>query len=149
HPDDIQLLERLAVLKINRGDRLYARRLLNHWLELKPKASRPLWLLGRCDFGDLKYPEGIAKLEEAIQRQPRDPNYYGFLGGGLLLQGTPESRQRAAETLAKAISMEPENAEFHELYAKTLQKLGRDDEARLHFLQALDYDPYRISCYTP
>src|SRR5207247_9617880 len=50
HPDDAQLLERLAVLKINRGDRRTARRLLHHWLELQPNASRPCWLLGRCDF---------------------------------------------------------------------------------------------------
>lgn len=149
HPDDIQLLERLAMLKINRGDRPYARRLLNHWLELKPKATRPLWLLARCDFGDLKYADGIEKLEKAIKRQPRDADYWGFLGGGYLRMETPDSRVRAAETLAKAIELAPESGEYRDLHAQSLRRLGRIDDARAEYLRALDYDPYRISCYTP
>jgi tetratricopeptide (TPR) repeat protein len=149
HPDEIQLLERLAILKINRGDRPYARRLLNHWLELKPKATRPLWLLARCDFGDLKYAEGIEKLEKAIKRQPREADYWGFLGGGYLRMETPDSRVRAAEALAKAIELAPESAEYRDLSAQALQRLGRTDDARAEYLHALDYDPYRISCYTP
>jgi tetratricopeptide (TPR) repeat protein len=149
HPDDIQLLERLAVLKINRGDRPYARRLLHHWLDLKPKASRPCWLLGRCDFGDLKYAEGIAWLEKAIQRQPREPDYYGFLGGGLLRVGTTESRRRAVDVLAQAVALAPENAEYRDLYGQALTQLGRYEEALQQYLKALNSDPFRISCYTP
>jgi Flp pilus assembly protein TadD len=149
HADDVQLLERLAVLKIMRGDRPYARRLLHHWLDLFPNASRPCWLLGRCDFGDLKYPEGIAWEEKALQREPRNPNYLAFLGGGLLKLGTPDAPQRAAQVLSQAVALAPDNAEFRDLYGQALQRLGRDEDARRQYLQALDADPLRIPCYAP
>ena len=149
HPNDVQLLERLTVLKINRGDRPYARRLLQHWLQLEPKAPRPLWLLGRCDFSDMKYAEGIAWEEKALKRQPHNPHYLAFLGGGYLKLGTPGSLERAAEALGQAVALLPDNAEYRDLYAQVLQRLGRYDEARRQYLQALDSDPFRISCYTP
>jgi tetratricopeptide (TPR) repeat protein len=148
-PDSTALLERLAVLKINRGDRPYARKLLHRWLKLNPKASAPCWLLGRCDFGDLKYAEGVAWLEKAVAAQPRNPHYLGFLGGGLMRLGTPESRERAAQVLAQAVERAPDNAEYRDLYGQVLMRLGRSDEARRQFLQALNADPFRISCFTP
>jgi tetratricopeptide (TPR) repeat protein len=144
----VQLLERLAVTKINRGDRPYARRLLHRWLKLAPKASRPCWLLGRCDFGDLKYAEGVAWLEKAVAAQPKNPHYLGFLGFGLLRLNTPESRARAAETLGKAVALAPDNAEYRDLYGQALVRLGRHEEAREQFLRALNADPYRLSCFT-
>jgi tetratricopeptide (TPR) repeat protein len=149
HPNDPELLERLAVLKINRGDLVYARRLLQHWLTLAPRASRPLWLLGRCALGEMKYPEAIDWLEKAVARQPFNGNYLAFLGGALLKQGTSASRARAVDVLAKAVAQEPDNAEYRDLYAQSLQRQGRYEEARRQYLQALDTDPYRISCYAP
>jgi tetratricopeptide (TPR) repeat protein len=148
-PNEVQLLERLAVLKINRGDRPYARRLLHRWLKLNPKASRPCWLLGRCDFGDLKYSDGIAWEEKALQRQPRNPDYLAFLGGGLLKLGTPGSLDRAAQVLSQAVALSSDNPEYRDLYAQALQRLGRYEEARRQFLQALDIDSLRVSCYAP
>jgi tetratricopeptide (TPR) repeat protein len=149
HPDDVQLLERLAALKIQRGDRPYARRLLQHWLALTPKATRPCWLLGRCDYGDLKYAEGIAWEEKALQGQPKNPEYMAFLGGGLLKLGAPGSLERAAQVLSRAVALADGNAEFRDLYGQALQRLGRYDAARLQFSRALDIDPLRISCYAP
>src|SRR5260370_30012326 len=102
HPDDAQLLERLAALKIQRGDRPYARRLLHHWLDLYPKASLPCWLLGRCDYGDLKYAGGIAWEEKAVRQQLKNPDYLAFLPRGLLEGGTPGSLDRAAQVCAQA-----------------------------------------------
>jgi tetratricopeptide (TPR) repeat protein len=148
-PDNPALLERLAVLKINRSDRPAARKLLMHWLEVQPKASAPCWLLGRCDMGDLRYQEAVSWLEKAIARQPENPHYLGFLGGALLKMGAPAARERAAQVLAKSVSLAPDNAEYRDLYGQTLLRLGRDDEARRQFLQALDADPLRISCFTP
>ena len=132
----MQLLERLAALKIQRGDRPYARRLLHHWLDLSPKASRPCWLLGRCDYGDLKYAEGIAWEEKALRRQPKNPDYLAFLGGGLLKLGTPGSLERAAQVLSQAVALAASNAEFRDLYGQALQRLGRYEEARRQFSQA-------------
>src|SRR5688500_6468875 len=148
-PDNVTLLELLAALKINRGDRPYARKLLHHWLKVRPKSSAACWLLGRCDFGDLKYAEGVAWLEKAVAAQPRNPHYLGFLGGGLMRLGSPGSRERAAETLAQAVERAPDNAEYRDLYGQVLLRLGRHDEARRQFLQALNADPFRISCFTP
>ena len=136
-------------MKINRSDRPYARRLLHHWLDLSPKASRPCWLLGRCDFGDLKYAEGIAWEEKALRWQPGNRDYLAFLGGGLLKLGTPGSLERAAQVLSQAVALAPDNAEYRDLYGQALQRLGRYEEARRQFLQALDLDPFRISSYAP
>jgi tetratricopeptide (TPR) repeat protein len=149
HPDDAQLLERLAVLKINRGDRRYARSLLHHWLELQPNASRPCWLLGRCDFGDLQWAAGVAWLEKAVARAPRNPHYLAFLGAGLLRIGSPESRERAAQVLTQAVAEAPRNSEYRDLYGQALQRLGRYEEARRQFLQALNGEPTRIACIAP
>jgi tetratricopeptide (TPR) repeat protein len=149
HPDDARLLERLTVLKINRGDRFYARRLLSRWLQADPHSSRALWLQGRCDFGDMKYAEGIAWEEKALKRQPHNPHYLAFLGAGYLKLRTPGSLERAVAALEQAVALLPDNAEYHDLYAQSLQRLDRSDEARRQYLRALDADPFRISCYTP
>jgi tetratricopeptide (TPR) repeat protein len=149
HPNDPQLLERLAVLKLNRGDRPAARRLLHQWLKLEPKASRPCWLLGRCEMAELKYAEAIAWLEKAIARQPNNPYYLGFLGAALVRQGTPESRPRAVEVLAKTVALTPDDAEYRDLYGQALRRVGRDEEALRQFLRALDLSPSRVALYTP
>lgn len=148
-PADVELLERLTILKINRGDRPTARKLLQKWMQLRPKDSRPYWLMGRCDLGDLKYAEGVAWLEKAVAVQPKNPHYLGFLGAGLLRLGTPGSLERSAETLAQAVALAPDNAEYRDLYGQALRRLGREEEARRQFLQALNVDPFRISCFTP
>jgi tetratricopeptide (TPR) repeat protein len=149
HPDDVQLMERLAILKINRGDRPAARRLLHRWLELKPNASRACWLLGRCEFGELKYAEGVAWLEKAIARQPNNPHYLAFLGAGMLRMGTPESRERAVQVLSQAVTLYPNDGDYQDLYGQALQRVGRYEEARRHFLQALNVNPSRVASYTP
>jgi tetratricopeptide (TPR) repeat protein len=148
-PDDPQILERLAVLKINRGDRPYARRLLSHWLKLNPKAASAYWLLGRCEMGDIQFAKAVTYLEKAIALEPKNAHFYGFLGGALARMTTPGSRERAAEALAQAVALAPENAEYRDLYGQTLTKLGRLEEARKQFLRALNADPLRISCFTP
>jgi tetratricopeptide (TPR) repeat protein len=159
HPHDPELLERLAVLEINRGDWPTARRLLQEWLAIEPNASRPCWLLGRCGLGELNYPEAVGWLEKAVAREPRNPHYLGFLGAGLLKLGTPgggrpggrpvgsPARERAAEVLAQATALAPDEAEYRDLYSQALQQLGRYDEARRQFLRALDADPTRIAAY--
>jgi tetratricopeptide (TPR) repeat protein len=149
HPDDVLLLERLAVLKITRGDQAAARRLLDHWRELKPKAANPLWLLGRCDLGELKYREGVAWLEKAVARQPNNPHFLGFLGAGLLRLNTPESRERAAQVLGKATALLPNESDYLDLYGQALQQLGKYELARQQYLRALDADPSHIATYTP
>jgi tetratricopeptide (TPR) repeat protein len=148
-PDNVALLERLAVLKINRGDRPAARKLLQRWLRGDPKASTPCWLMGRCEMGDMRLTEAVSWLEKAIAIQPENPHYLGFLGAALMRMGTTESRERAAQVLAKSTSLTPENAEYRDLYAQVLLRLGRDEEARRQYLQALDADPFRISCFNP
>jgi tetratricopeptide (TPR) repeat protein len=149
YPDDVRLLERLASLKIQLGDRPSARRLLNRWLELNPREATPYWLLGRCDLGDMKYAEGIAHLETAIARDPKSPHAYGFLGAALLRLGTPESRERALQVLQQAVTLAPDDAQYRDFYGQALQRAGRHEEARQQFLKALNADPSRIACYTP
>jgi tetratricopeptide (TPR) repeat protein len=147
HPRDPGLLERLAVMNINRGDWPAAQRLLQHWLSQDPQASRACWLLGRCELGALNYPEAVRWLEKANAIEPHNPHFLGYLGAALLKQDTPARRQRAAEVLAQSIALAPDEAEYRDLYGQALQALGRYDEARRQFLRALDADPTRIAAY--
>jgi tetratricopeptide (TPR) repeat protein len=165
HPKAPELLERLAVLKINRGDWPAARRLLQVWLAADPKAGRPCWLLGRCALGELKYAEAVDWLEKAVAIEPHNPHYLGFLGAALLKSGTAPQRERAAAVLAQAVDRAPEAGEwgqersdarapegralgeYHELYGQALESLGRNETARQQYLLALDADPSRISAY--
>jgi tetratricopeptide (TPR) repeat protein len=147
HPDDPQLLERLTVLKINLGDWAAARRFLERWMQAEPKSSRPYWLMGRCELGDQKYQEAITWLEKAVAREPRNPHYLGYLGAALLKQDAAASRERAAQVLAEAVALAPDEAEYRELYGQALQRLGQDEPARRQFLRALDADPSRIGAY--
>jgi tetratricopeptide (TPR) repeat protein len=148
HPGDAQLMERLAVLNINRGDWSAARRLLQRWAEAEPKETRPYWLLGRCGLGELKYAEAITSLEKAVDREPRNPHYLGFLGAALLKLDTAASRDRAAQTLKEAVALAPDAAEYQDLYAQALLRLGQNERARRQFLRTLDADPARIAAYS-
>jgi tetratricopeptide (TPR) repeat protein len=147
HPNDAELLERMAVLKINRGDWISARVLLQHWLAGDPKASRACWLLGRCELGALNYAEAVRWLEKADTLEPHNPHFMDFLGAALLKQGTPASRRRAADVLAQAVALAPDEAEYRDLSGQALQQIGQDEAARQQFLRALDADPTRISAY--
>jgi tetratricopeptide (TPR) repeat protein len=147
HPNDAELLERMAVLKINRGDWVSARALLQHWLAVDPKASRACWLLGRCELGALNDAAAVRWVEEADLLEPHNPHFMSFLGAALLKQGTPVTRKRAAEVLAQAVGLAPDEAEYHDLYGQALQQLGQDEAARQQFLRALDADPTRIAAY--
>ncbi len=147
HPRDAELLERLAVLNINRGDWPAARRLLQRWLVADPRASRPCWLLGRCALGELNYPEAIDWLEKAVAREPRNPHYLGYLGAALLKLPPAAGQERAAAVLAQAVAGAPEEAEYLDLYGQALERLGRPEAARHQFLRALDADPSRIAVY--
>jgi tetratricopeptide (TPR) repeat protein len=97
----------------------------------------------------MNYAAGIAWEEKALKRHPHDPHYLAFLGGSLMKLGTPGSLDRAAEALRESVSLLPDDAEYRDMYAQVLHRLGRYDEARRQYLQALDNDPFRISCYTP
>jgi tetratricopeptide (TPR) repeat protein len=149
HPDSVSLLERLAVLKTTRGDFQAARGLLRRWLQLNPRAASPLWLLGRCDLGELKYADAVAKMEKAVARQPNNPHYLAFLGAGLISLNTTESRERAAQVLAKAAGLAPSDGDYLDLYGQALQQLGRYEQARQQYLRALDANPSRLATYTP
>lgn len=149
YPKDTRLLERLASLKIQLGDRVAARRLLNRWLELAPTAATPHWLLGRCDLGDMKYAEGIARLERAVALDPKSAHPHGFMGAALMRLGTPEGNARAVEALRQAVTLAPNDAQYHDFYGQALGRVGRHEEARREFLKALNVDPSRVACLTP
>jgi tetratricopeptide (TPR) repeat protein len=147
HPDDESLLERRAVLSINSGDWGTARQMLQRWMTAQPKASLPLWLMGRCALGELKLPEAVSWLEKAVAEEPHNAHYLGFLGGALLRSDAPQSRERAAKVLAEATELAPDEAEYQALYGQALQRLGQDEAARRAFLRALDADPLRVDAY--
>jgi len=47
------------------------------------------------------------------------------------------------------VTLTPDNPEYRDLYAQSLQRLRREEDARRQFLQALNLDALRVSCYAP
>ena len=77
----------------------------------------------------------MAAAREAVELEPRRPQYRSNLGGLLLRQGdlvAAEQEQRAA------IELNPVVAPLHEQLARILARQGRMDEAILAARQAME-----------
>jgi SAM-dependent methyltransferase len=73
---------------------------------------------------------------QILAREPAHVNALNLLG--VILQASGRHRL-AVKNLAKAIAADPENAACHYDLAGSLQALGRDDEAVIHFKQSIQF----------
>ena len=98
-------------------------------IELNPFNARAQMALGnRLDLIG-RTAEGIAQMERSIELNPRDPacsGYFGYLARAYLSAGDHEAALRCAQ---RAVSLKPEDADFHYRLAVCLAHLDRPDEA--------------------
>jgi tetratricopeptide (TPR) repeat protein len=148
HPRDPALYERLATLYVATIDRPGAARACREWLRQDPNAAAAHWILGRVTIETPRVEEGMRALEEAVAREPGNPEFAYTLASALLRRPSPESRQRALRLLEEAIRQAPDVARYRNQLGLTLRQQGDLEGARRQFLRSLDLDPHQPPVYT-
>ncbi len=97
-------------------------------IEINPGNGNAFYRLGDAYTRQLKWEEAIGPLQKPIWLNP----YYS---GPYILLGKAYMRENQLDTaegmLKHAVQMDPNNKSAH--LAQTLQKLGRQEEAKLEF----------------
>jgi protein O-GlcNAc transferase len=148
HPNDTELLERLATLYILNHNRPAARRTCAAWLKIQPGAARAHWLLGRVAQADLNPTEAIREFETAVAAEPSSAEYAAALAGALNEGGGTPNLRRAAGLLQQAVSQDPKNGAYRHDLGLTLQQMGDLEGARRQMLAALDRAPHDAPAYS-
>ncbi len=100
--------------------------------------ANALLLYGYRVYGQLRFEEAVALLEEADRVRPNDPEVLNRLGTALMAAGRP---QAAIERLEAAVRIRPNDAGALNRLALALALAGRPDEAAAAYRQALALDP--------
>jgi Flp pilus assembly protein TadD len=145
-PRDPDLRERFIALSILVGDRNAARPLLEAWLRDEPGSPRALWLQGRIEAEEMRPAQAVKLYEQALAREPENPELHGALGEVLLKQ--PGNEARAVDAFARAAARAADEPRWRAGLAQALQRAGRVDEARRQALRALDLDPHQGEIYS-
>jgi len=100
--------------------------------------ANALLLYGYRVYGQLRFAEAVALLEEADRVRPDDPEIISRLGTALMAAGRP---QEAIERLQATVRLRPGDAGAHNRLALALALTARPDEAAAAYRQALALDP--------
>jgi tetratricopeptide (TPR) repeat protein len=85
-----------------------------------------------------RYPEAIAKYEEAIELNPKDAYPYNGWGTALNAQSKYDE---AIVKFKKAVSFDPKFVDCYNNWGNALNAEGKNDQAIVKFHQAIDLDP--------
>ncbi len=118
---------REAMESHRRGDLNSARRLYKEHLDHHPDDAEALCLLAALEGQSGNHKGAEAAYRRAIEASPRHGPAHSGLGTSLLLQDCPPE---AAEVLARAIALAPDQPEPRLHYTVALQRCGRLMEAR-------------------
>ncbi|MCM1522425.1 MAG: tetratricopeptide repeat protein [Muribaculaceae bacterium] len=92
------------------------------------------------------YPTAISKLQEAIDKEPNNPDYYYLLG---VLYDDQGDKDKSMELFKKALDLNPAGAMYNFSYGTALlQKAERLDEGTKDMTQA-DYNKFRVETMAP
>ena len=124
---------------MDRGDANRAISLCEKTVELAPGDSHALAILANVLMDSGRIKEGVKKMQQAIRLSPFPPPWFLMvLGIGLHLNGDNEAAFLALEQSAKHTP----GSNIPLLWlASTLVEMGRLDEARAFFREALDMEP--------
>jgi tetratricopeptide (TPR) repeat protein len=140
-PDNPDLLARRAMLLIMADNRVAGAELCRHWLQKQPDAAEPYRLLGSIARTELRHTEAVRLCEQAMEREPQNPEYCRETARALMGNPTAENQQRAADVLRRAIRLDPRNGEARLQLADVLQRQGELEAAREQYLRGMDCSP--------
>ncbi len=138
HPENVDVINNLAValLRMNRMDE--ARRLLDRALALDDARFSTYLNLSSWAIQSGKPEQALAFADSALARAPTHPQALFARGQVLARLGRlPEALDALSETLRR----DPRKAEAHALSGDLLFRLQRYDEAEAHYREALRIDP--------
>jgi Flp pilus assembly protein TadD len=77
-------------------------------------------------------------MEQALARDPKNPEYHLELARSLTALGTPDALRRAARALREGLALAPNDPEIPLRLGETLERLGDLEGARLYYLRSMD-----------
>jgi tetratricopeptide (TPR) repeat protein len=135
HPNDPEILERLAEAQYESGQLAGATANANLSLSIDPYRFSAMETLARVAIEQRNYTDAIPYLEKIVAHNPRDASVQVELGTVLTQTGNPaDAVQHLLPALAAGYP--DEKGSLHATLGAALRKLGRDAEATRAFAQA-------------
>jgi predicted TPR repeat methyltransferase len=113
-------------------------------LALMPGHPDALHFLGMVRHQMGRSDEGIALINQAIEREPRFAGFHNNLGNIHMSHGRTEAATQAYE---RAVALNPEDADLHNNLGALYKVLDREAEAEAAYLQALALNARHINAY--
>jgi len=107
-------------------------------LKIDPRCPQALLLLGLLAQQAGQYPESIRLIEDALARNPDDPDTLNSLAESYLGDGRIES---AIPCLQRVAELLPNSSEAHHRLGKAQEKAGDWGEAKVSYARALALQP--------
>jgi tetratricopeptide (TPR) repeat protein len=154
-PEELPVRARHAMLLMMTDERAQAAELCAGWVRERPEWAEPYRLLARLERESLQYADAVRHMEQAIEREPRNPEYHLELARSLIGIGTPDALKRAARVLREGLALAPDHPEIHLRLGETLERLDDLEGARDHYLRSMDearnvhYGAYSLSRLCP
>lgn len=129
HPKDPTGLFELALAESVR-DTDQALKRLNEALAIKSDFMRALYARGALYLRLDRPEDAIRDLKRVLESEPDNARALDQLGKAYLQMDTPEYNQMAADTLARAVELAPNDSKILVHYGQALRDVGRLDESR-------------------
>ncbi|HUE46204.1 MAG TPA: sulfotransferase [Aestuariivirgaceae bacterium] len=142
NPGDAMLLVEAAVVEGQLGDFRTAERMLEKALKIEPDNADAWYNLGQVARERNVLERAVRLFRKALALDPQFPNAAYGLGEALYVQ---EKAEEALPWLDAAVRMSPDDAEIIHVRALTLDRLGRDREAREAYQQVLRLQPDHVN----
>jgi protein O-GlcNAc transferase len=113
-------------------------------LEVNPKHSDALHLLGVISYQVGRYDIAINLISEAIKYNPSVPSYHNNIGGAFKFQGRLEE---SISSYLKAIELKPDYADAYNNLGVVFKEQGRIEESILSHQKAIQLKPDYAEAY--
>jgi tetratricopeptide (TPR) repeat protein len=132
----------LAMAWVQLGHDADARRELTQLARQQPEKALYAYWLGRVDYGQRRYPEGVEHLKRATQLDPKSARAWDSLGLAYDMQGKVDESLRAFEQGVRVNREQSRPSPWppHDLGALLL-RTGELQRAQAALLEALKYEP--------
>lgn len=144
--NDIAQMLRNAIAYHQVGRLSEAEAIYRQILQLSPRHSDSLHLLGMIAYQSGNYEIATDLIQQAITAEPKNPAHYNLLGSVINEQGKLEE---AIGYYRKAISIKPDFAEAHFNLGNAHKKLGETNNAVTSYRKAIALKPdyVKAHCY--